>query len=524
MKLSRMRINRVTGVLGGGQQTYISAFPADTPVTPITYGPNLITSNADMETGNPGAPTGWSAVSADLTSEADERTDGVGSYSLQVAATAAYGSAYRLITTTTGKFLRLAHWSKYVSGTSKSSVAISKYSNRINKVGTTQEYGNVDWAKYFMSGRVIDATSLAVWPGTRTAIGATAKFDDVEVEEIDFASMFKFTSRPYSSGKFLVSVRVTNPLNASNTSTFDHWAGMALCWDNPTNPQNGLLAVLWFDMTAGTMKCSLLQITGGTTIATIAEGTISTISYYTNTEGIVVRLTDGGAASIWYGGTLMGTGTVSDATVLAGRNMGIFASGNEGNIPLMSHLSIAPDTAPLRLTVLGDSIETNTHAWPLLVSSNKTPIPYTLTNYAVGGATILNDATHSYLDAQVALVDANSADVIIIALGTNELSTDSAAIQADMVAQIAAMQASNPGVKIIWSNILPRWTNTGGGTVVDKSVQRAAIVAGCATAGITCWDTFTDPWITATDTTDGLHPNTSGNRKYTDRALALLSA
>jgi len=71
-------------------------------------------------------------------------------------------------------------------------------------------------------------------------------------------------------------------------------------------------------------------------------------------------------------------------------------------------------------------------------------------------------------------------------------------------------------------NVLPRWTDTGGGTAVDKSNIRAAIAAACTAQSIDCWDTFSTPWITAAQTDDGLHPNTAGKNAIRDQALLRL--
>jgi hypothetical protein len=68
--------------------------------------------------------------------------------------------------------------------------------------------------------------------------------------------------------------------------------------------------------------------------------------------------------------------------------------------------------------------------------------------------------------------------------------------------------------------VLPRWTDIGGGTEVDKSAIRTAIAAACAAKEITCWDSYTVPWIAPADTTDGLHPALSGSQKIAAEVLA----
>ena len=96
-------------------------------------------------------------------------------------------------------------------------------------------------------------------------------------------------------------------------------------------------------------------------------------------------------------------------------------------------------------------------------------------------------------------------------MGTNDDNAGNmTTLQATAEAQIAALKVSNPTAQIYWLNVLPRWTNSGGGTPVDKANIRTAIAAACTAQGITCWDTLTTPWITAAQTSDGLHPINAG--------------
>jgi hypothetical protein len=86
------------------------------------------------------------------------------------------------------------------------------------------------------------------------------------------------------------------------------------------------------------------------------------------------------------------------------------------------------------------------------------------------------------------------------------------------------LKAAHPSAEIYVWNVLPRWTAVDGETEVDKSHIRAAIAAACTAQEVTCWDTYTEPWITAADTSDGLHPNAAGGVKIADAIIAQLSA
>lgn len=169
--------------------------------------------------------------------------------------------------------------------------------------------------------------------------------------------------------------------------------------------------------------------------------------------------------------------------------------------------SYATITASKRITVLGDSISAmGDTTWPF-----KLPFQYSygtipMTVRGVSGASIA-----SGLAAQVTAAASDNASHIIIAMGTNDDNAGNmTTLQATAEAQIAALKVSNPGAQLYWLNVLPRWTNSGGATPVDKSSIRTAIAAACTVQGITCWDTFSTPWIAAAQTSDGLHPNNAG--------------
>jgi lysophospholipase L1-like esterase len=171
----------------------------------------------------------------------------------------------------------------------------------------------------------------------------------------------------------------------------------------------------------------------------------------------------------------------------------------------------------MRLTVLGDSISAAATGWPYLVINSSSTYKFNvLNNRAVGNTTILNDGTHPYLATQVTAAASDDADAIIIEAGTNQTDADDMeAIQAEVETQIAALKVSNPRAVIYYMNILPRDPGA------PKTNLRAAIAAACAAEDVTCWDTYTDPWIDwETDTSDGLHPNAAGHAKIATEVLA----
>lgn len=159
------------------------------------------------------------------------------------------------------------------------------------------------------------------------------------------------------------------------------------------------------------------------------------------------------------------------------------------------------------ITVLGDSISAmGDVSWPF-----KLPFEYSYGETSMFVRGVSGAGIISGMDAQVVSAVSDSATHIIIELGTNDNNAgDMVALQAEAEENIAELKVSNPNARIFWMNVLPRWTNSGGGTVVDKSNIRTAIAAACSAQNITCWDTFTTPWITAAQTTDGLHLSSAG--------------
>ena len=170
-------------------------------------------------------------------------------------------------------------------------------------------------------------------------------------------------------------------------------------------------------------------------------------------------------------------------------------------------------------TVIGDSIESAGYGWIQQVyGSDYMGGRNNLFNRSAPGNTIMSN-----MDAQVVSAAGDNARVIILALGTND--TDGGnmtALQAEVEENIVELKASNPNATLYYMNVLPRWTDIGGVTEADKSHIRTAIAAACTAQGITCWDTYADPWIIVTDTSDGIHPTTAGHTKIAAEVLARL--
>lgn len=177
-----------------------------------------------------------------------------------------------------------------------------------------------------------------------------------------------------------------------------------------------------------------------------------------------------------------------------------------------------------RLAILGDSISGGaaSNNWTTQVAAGYTGSSLGLCHHGASGAKVMPNAGND-MDTQTTAAVNDDARKIIIELGTNDDDAgDMAALQAEYAENLAELKGSNPRATIYAVNVLPRWTDNTGATAVDKSHIRAAIAAACTAQGVTCWDTFTTPWITAGDTSDGLHPVASGHTKIANEILARL--
>lgn len=201
-----------------------------------------------------------------------------------------------------------------------------------------------------------------------------------------------------------------------------------------------------------------------------------------------------------------GTADAFDNLLLSFAYIGRDLSETELGVLVDAFNTYLDTTYTKRITILGDSLS-DSLSYTLIDWVDYITEPYYgIKNHAVTGQTIIG-----HLSSQVLASATDDADIIIIALGTNDNNAGSMPdIQTAINNGIDALRISNPDATIYYMNVLPRWTDSGGGTIVDKSNIRTAVAAACAGKGVTCWDTFTTPWILSTDTSDGLHTTTGG--------------
>lgn len=177
---------------------------------------------------------------------------------------------------------------------------------------------------------------------------------------------------------------------------------------------------------------------------------------------------------------------------------------------------------PRQIALLGDSLtaqQNNLQKWNDKLANNGLGGGWVgLMNHAASGATIL-----SSLAGQVTAAANDNADDIIICLGTNDDNAGNmATLQTIIETAVDNLRVSNPNANIYYMNVPPKWTDATGTTEIDKSNIRTTVAAACTAKNVTCWDTYTVPWIAASDTSDGTHPTAAGHNNISNQAIARL--
>jgi lysophospholipase L1-like esterase len=171
---------------------------------------------------------------------------------------------------------------------------------------------------------------------------------------------------------------------------------------------------------------------------------------------------------------------------------------------------------PVRVSVIGDSIAAGFDPavvpWPTRLNSYNNGFSYTVTNHAVVSQTIL-----AHMDAQVVATASDNARIILLALGTNDIGANAAAVTAEVEENIDELRGTNTSASVCYLNILDRVTG-------DPTAIRSAINTACTNKTATCWSTI--GWIDpATDTlVGGVHPNDAGYVKFMAQLIPLLPA
>lgn len=455
-----------------------------------TLGAEVLT-NGDMETGDP--PTGWSAVNSVLDGVADPRTGSAGAQSLSIANNGAnYGYAQKAITTTQYGIIYVDAWLKNVSCNMQLTVpGATGLALPTTSAGTWIERKGTFYVTV-ASGALVRLTNAS------NTNGQESRADDISIKYHTLSELFSTVYRVHGSPM---------TIKAKYTIPDGSWGGVVARLDSRGNPQN--LIVAFHDKT----NIHLMTMIGGAWQTQL----INTATTYVAGAIVEIRQTGATTYQLWYNGSQVGTDqTIDNAAINNNAFFGLF--GPYGGAGAGSFFCSPNSVNPNRYLALGDSITAATASWIYLLCSDPSQSA-DLINRAVAGSHIMNDYAEN-LTNQIAAAASDDVTKVFIMMGTNDDDAgDMEAMQTLLETQLAVLKADHPNAEICYLNVLPRWTDNTGATPVDKANIRAAIVAACNTVGVTLWDTLTSPWISADQTSDGLHPNATGHAAIAGEVL-----
>jgi len=340
---------------------------------------------------------------------------------------------------------------------------------------------------------VIRSTNVADKPSLKRGSNGTYSlfFDDATLQFITFPSCLK-TQRRTPTGDFIIkqNLRVVPGTQI----------GFCVNLDSAVNPQNFVL--VYVDGTNARIDTCLA---GVYTSYSVAQ------AWTDNDELKVVKT--GISYTMYRNGTVIGvTQTISQANINNNTLHMQFSTfgGNVFSSPFLSS-SLTGDIK--RFSFIGDSITAAVQSFAVGVVSVYGSKNNIFINHAVSGAVIVHDGTHTDLEDEVLASVSDNADFSIIELGTNE--TDVSNTRSVYSAQINALKVSNPSASIHCMGVLNKTTPG------NRDLINAQLALACSDSEVVYWDT--EGWINpATDTIDGLHPNSNGHLKIATQVLARL--
>jgi lysophospholipase L1-like esterase len=209
--------------------------------------------------------------------------------------------------------------------------------------------------------------------------------------------------------------------------------------------------------------------------------------------------------------------------------------------------STPPATTPpagsrVKIMALGDSITGSPGCWRALLwqmlpaarvdfvgtlPAQGCGFAYDGENEGHGGALVTAVADQNQL---VGWLAATGPDVVLMHFGTNDAwsARPTATILAAYTKLVGQMRASNPAMRIVVAQLIPL-NPSSCGECAQRVVDLNAAIPGWATSLSTAASPITvvDQWTgfnTATDTSDGVHPNDLGARKIADRWFPAVQA
>ncbi|MEV7970733.1 cellulose binding domain-containing protein [Sphaerisporangium sp. NPDC088356] len=211
-------------------------------------------------------------------------------------------------------------------------------------------------------------------------------------------------------------------------------------------------------------------------------------------------------------------------------------------IGVLAYLVITPvlpaRAATVRIMPLGDSITGSPGCWRALLWNKLAQggytgldfvgtlppqgcsVSYDGDNEGHGGALVTNVADQNQLPGWLS---ATTPDIVLMHFGTNDVWSNrpTATILAAYGKLVDQMRASNPNMKIVVAQIIPMNPSTCA-ECGQRAVALNAAIPGWAASKTTAQSPIVvvDQWTgfsTASDTYDGVHPNSTGDQKMADK-------
>jgi hypothetical protein len=284
-------------IFTGSTYTIATGKAVNTP----TFGTDLV-SNGNMEAGNP--PTDWGSNGSILSSQADERTGGSGTKSMQLANDGAnYGIAYQTFAIAADTWYYISAWLRKVTA----EVKLRLYAGTWPPIGS--HVTTTDWTNVFAVRRGEPNSSIYTENQDNTN-GHTARADDISVKPITAATLF--STRKVSN--------LVGKIKAPWTIIAATQAGVVGWLDSQSNPLYFIIA--YHDGTNAVLE----KCVNGTYTTLINQ-----IATYGSTKKVEIRKVAATTYQLWYGDVQIAADqTISDAGIISNQYFGLFStySGN----------------------------------------------------------------------------------------------------------------------------------------------------------------------------------------------------
>jgi peptidoglycan/xylan/chitin deacetylase (PgdA/CDA1 family) len=256
-----------------------------------------------------------------------------GSKAQQVLGAAANSEVHTNFTGVNGTWYRGSCWGKRTAGAvGNGNILID--AGALWSVGPIHK--NAAYTDIIMTDRALynGTTHFRIYNQIGAGTGDTVIVDDASIKSITFVDMFAFPRRPFTSSDVILKTKVWNQQGGAQ--------GLACCFDNPSNPMNGLL--MRYSTGATTGDAFLLdKLVNGTWTNLIAAGATNHV------EGESISIEKlGTSVKIYRGAVQIGaTQTVTDPTVIYNKWHGLFGSDPTHQFSGFSLVSSVPPSLPL---------------------------------------------------------------------------------------------------------------------------------------------------------------------------------